>query len=240
MEIKHKHQEIKEYIVDRIKRKEISPFAAIESENELARKFNVSRMTARKVIDELVVLGVLHREHGRGTFVSDRPRFKDLQSFLCFTEEAESRGLKVYNHIVDYHKDAPSPTIMQRLGISKNKPVWYIRRVRCVDGESYAYEDASYIASLFGDCNETILEGSIYHHLEKNIGLTISFANQEIEAVVADEHLAELLQVSVGLPLLKITMVSYLKNGAPFEFTKTYYRSDRFKITQSAFRTSKY
>jgi GntR family transcriptional regulator len=237
MAIKHKHQIIKEYLIDRIQNKEILPLDAIESENELAKKFNVSRMTARKVIDELVVLGFLYRKHGKGTFVSDLPRFKDLQSFLCFTEEAALKGLTVKNRIVDFHLGSPTPMIQNRLGISKNKNVWYIRRVRSVDNATYAYEDSAYIADFFGDCNEDILQGSVYHHLEQEVGLEISFANQEIESVVADQRLASLLEVQEGLPLLKISMVSYLKNGVPFEFTTTYYRSDRFKVTQSAFRT---
>ncbi len=239
MATKHKHQIIKEYLIERIQNKEIIPLDAIESENELAKKFDVSRMTARKVIDELVVLGFLYRKHGKGTFVSDLPRFKDLQSFLCFTEEATLKGLKVENRIVDFYLDNPTPMIQNRLGITKSKNVWYIRRVRCVDNDTYAYEDSAYVAAFFGDCNEDILLGSVYHHLENNVGLDISFANQEIESVVADRRIATLLEVSEGLPLLKISMVSYLKNGAPFEFTTTFYRSDRFKVTQSAFRTPK-
>ncbi len=237
MAVKYKHQIIKEYLIDRIQNKEILPLDAIESENELAKKFDVSRMTARKVIDELVVLGFLYRKHGKGTFVSDLPRFKDLQSFLCFTEEAALKGFTVENRIVDFHLGSPTPMIQNRLSISKNKNVWYIRRVRSVDNTTYAYEDSAYIADLFGDCNEKILQGSVYHHLEQEVGLDISFANQEIESVVADQRLADLLEVQEGLPLLKISMVSYLKNGVPFEFTTTYYRSDRFKVTQSAFRT---
>jgi GntR family transcriptional regulator len=237
MEIIHKHQLIKEYLIDRIKNKELMPFDMIESENELAEKFKVSRMTSRKVIDELVVLGFLYREHGKGTFVSDLPRFKDLQSFLCFTEEAALKGLAVENRIVEFYLDLPTPAVRNKLGISMNTKVWYIRRVRCVDNQTYAYEDAAFLLSVFKDCNEQILKGSIYHHLENTLGINISFANQEIEAVVADKKMAELLEISEGVPLLKISMVSYLKNGLPFEYTTTYYRSDRFKVSQSAFRT---
>jgi GntR family transcriptional regulator len=238
MENRNKHQEIKEYIIGRINRKEIVPSDPIESENELASKFNVSRMTARKVVDELVVLGVLTRYHGKGTFVSERPKFKDLQSFLCFTEEAMRRGLSVTNRIIDYRRDNANANVAFRLNISTSKQVWYIRRVRNVDGEPYAYEDSAYLASYFGECSDEILRGSVYYHLERKVGLVITYANQTIEAVVADEKLSDLLEVPVGFPLLKITMVSYLKNGAAFEFTTTYYRSDRFSITQSAYRTT--
>lgn len=238
MELKFKHEQIKEYLVGKITRKEIVPGDLIESENDLAKKFNVSRMTSRKVIDELVVLGALERFRGKGTFVSNRPHFKDLQSFLCFTEEAQRRGLTVTNKIIDFKKENASVVAAHRLGVTTHRQVWTICRVRIVDDQPFAYESSAYLASVFTDCNEEILKGSIYRHLEKDLGCVITFANQEIEAVVATEELATLLAVEVGMPLLKITQLSYLKNGMAFEFSTTYYRSDRFSITQSAYRTS--
>ncbi len=234
----NKHEEIKEYIVGRINRKEILPDEPIESENELAKRFEVSRMTARKVIDELVVLGLLHRYHGKGSFVSQRPHFKDLQSYLCFTEEATRRGLTVTNTIIDFKKEKASAMVAMKLGVNVNKQVWKIQRVRNVDNEPYAFEDSYYLASVFGDCNLDILNGSIYQHLEKKVGLVITYSNQEIEAVEASREIAKLLHVNEGKPLLKITNISYLKNGVAFEFTSTYYRPDRFSITQAAYRTS--
>lgn len=234
--IKIKHEEIKEYLLNKINNKEILPFEAIESENELSKRFSVSRMTTRKVLDELVVMGILHREHGRGTFVSDRPKFKDLQSFSCFTEEANSKGLKVTTKVVHFHNDFATPLVASKLGITTSKKIWYTQRIRIIENKPYAYQDSAFLASIFGDCTKEILEGSIYYHLEHNQGVIFSFADQVIEACVADEKLAELLEVKIGDPLLKITLVSHLKDGKAFEYGSTYYRSDRFKMTQSSYR----
>jgi len=234
-----KHDEIKEYLLNKIDNKEILPFEAIESENELSKRFKVSRMTTRKALDELVIMGILHREHGRGTFVSDRPKFKDLQRFSCFTEEAESKGLKVTTKVVNFFNDFATPLVASKLGITTNKRIWYTQRIRIVDKKPYAYQDSAFLVSVFGDCTKEILEGSIYYHLEHDKGLVFSFADQVIEACLADEKLAGLLEISVGDPLLKITLVSHLKDGKAFEYGSTYYRSDRFQITQSSYRTQR-
>lgn len=234
-----KHDEIKEYLLNKINNKEILPFEAIESENELSKRFKVSRMTTRKVLDELVIINILHREHGRGTFVSDRPKFKDLQRFSCFTEEAESKGLSVTTKVVNFYNDAATPLVASKLGILTNKKIWYTQRIRIIDQQPYAYQDSAFLASVFGECTQEILEGSIYYHLEHTKGLVFSFADQVIEACLADEKLAGLLEISVGDPLLKITLVSHLKDGKAFEYGSTYYRSDRFQITQSSYRTQR-
>ena len=50
------------------------PGERIESENELAARFGVSRQTVRKALAALIEQGYLRAEHGRGTFVTQRSR----------------------------------------------------------------------------------------------------------------------------------------------------------------------
>lgn len=64
---------IKEYLLENIKTGKYVPGAKIESENQLAELFNVSRLTARKAVSELVQEGYFVRVQGMGTFVSHLP-----------------------------------------------------------------------------------------------------------------------------------------------------------------------
>ena len=50
------------------------PGERIESENELAARYQVSRQTVRKALSALIGQGYLRAEHGRGTFVTERSR----------------------------------------------------------------------------------------------------------------------------------------------------------------------
>jgi len=70
---KHKYQQLKEYIINTIKAKDLKPGEKIWSENELADKFQMSRHTVRQAIGELVSEGWLYRIHGKGTYVDRRP-----------------------------------------------------------------------------------------------------------------------------------------------------------------------
>jgi GntR family transcriptional regulator len=60
-------QTIKNWIINR----EFSLGEKIPSENELAEKFNVSRLTIRQAISQLIQEGFLQSRRGEGTFVTE-------------------------------------------------------------------------------------------------------------------------------------------------------------------------
>ena len=61
---------IMEFIKNKILSRELKPGDKVPSENELARMFNVSRLTARKALENLEYEGIVTRIQGLGTFVS--------------------------------------------------------------------------------------------------------------------------------------------------------------------------
>ncbi|MBM7582931.1 GntR family transcriptional regulator of arabinose operon [Caldicoprobacter guelmensis] len=70
---KPKYQRLKKYIIETIQHKQLKFGDRIFSENELAKKFNISRHTVRQAIGELVNEGWVYRVHGKGTFVGNGP-----------------------------------------------------------------------------------------------------------------------------------------------------------------------
>ena len=57
-------------IIEQARSKRIKPGDSVGSENELAEKFGVSRMTVRKALDVLATRGVVRRQAGKGTFLA--------------------------------------------------------------------------------------------------------------------------------------------------------------------------
>ena len=64
------YQQVKSKILHKIA--SLSANSSIPSERALSLEFEVSRMTVRKAIDELVDEGILYRDKTRGTFVSNK------------------------------------------------------------------------------------------------------------------------------------------------------------------------
>ena len=66
--------------------------------------------------------------------------------------------------------------------------------------------------------------------------MNISYCLQSIEAISADTKVSSTLNVSKNAPTLLIVRNTFLSNGRPFEFVKSYYRADRYKFVQHAIK----
>lgn len=67
-----KGQKLQDFLEERILTGAVKSGTPILSENQLAKRFKISKLTVRKVIDEFVAQGFLERQQGRGTFVTKR------------------------------------------------------------------------------------------------------------------------------------------------------------------------
>src|SRR5689334_5685108 len=77
--------------------------AALPSERELAREWDVARMTLRRATDELVVAGLVVREQGRGTFVA-RQKMARPMAMQSFSDGIRDRGLRPSSRVVEFRR----------------------------------------------------------------------------------------------------------------------------------------
>ncbi len=66
----------------RIRQRELTPGMALPSENELCRQFNISRFSVRKALDILEADGLIFRQAGVGSFVSESSQPKKAPKTL--------------------------------------------------------------------------------------------------------------------------------------------------------------
>ncbi|MFP4016637.1 MAG: GntR family transcriptional regulator, partial [Halanaerobiales bacterium] len=101
--------QISDYILEKIKDHSYDVGDTIPPERDLSQQFNVSRVTVRKAIKELVHLGYLYRVQGKGTFVfgKDSVNIKKNKSIGVILDychkELESRILKGIEEILDMY-----------------------------------------------------------------------------------------------------------------------------------------
>lgn len=67
-----KYQRIKDFILNRIHKNELTVNARIPSETELSRELGFSVITVRRALSELVNEGVIYRVQGKGSFVAPK------------------------------------------------------------------------------------------------------------------------------------------------------------------------
>ena len=222
--------QLREAIQEMIERGELKPGSALPSEREYAESFQVSRMTIRHAITQLVNTGFLHRMQGKGTFVAERKLEPASHGLTSFTEEMINRGMIPDSKLISFTIIASDKMIAEQLSLPPYGPVYEIKRIRLADGIPMAIETNYLPANLVKGLTEDIMTKSLYSYIEDKLKLKIDHASQEIESSIADLEEAKFLKIKKGAPTLIIQRNSFLADGTPFELARSVYRSDRYKL----------
>jgi GntR family transcriptional regulator len=226
------YHQIEEWIKGKLERREWEEGETIPSERILAEQLEVSRMTVRQAVTNLVLKGFLYKEKGKGTFVKSRKIEQPLMELTSFSEDMAWRGYKAGNEVLRFEKVALKDSQAKKLKIEEEEDAFLLERIRLADEEPIAYERNLIPAYIFPNLTEEDLFASFYAYVEKQ-GYKIKGAEQSIEPSLARQHEAELLNIQLGDPVLLIRRVSYLNDGRPYEYVNSVYRGDKYKfITQ--------
>ena len=202
----------------------------MDSERELARTHHVSLMTARHALAELEREGLVERRRGSGTFVA--PPKIQFNRLTSFTEQMAMRSLSPQSKVLSSRIIQSEPDIAARLGLTPIAPLLAIERLRQAAGEPFALEMCYFSAQQYGSLARAPLQRqSLFLVLEKDFGAELAYSDENIDATIADPHLARLLGIPRGSPLLRIRQVIFSNMGNPITYVLGLYRSDRHTFT---------
>ena len=203
----------------------------LPSENELAAKYNVSRMTIRESIEDLVDEGLLYRRHGVGTFVAYPHLQRDHTRLTSFFDKAENEGVKVQAKLLSLEVIPATPKVAQALDIPAGSQVIRVKTLRYADGVPITVHDAHIPHQLFPSLvNENLEVQHLWTLFEKN-GYRVRRAIQRLEAREASKEVAHLMKIKEGAPVLFKERTVYADDGTPVEFTYCYNRGDIYSLT---------
>ena len=227
------YHQLEEYIKQQIENGSLEEESVIPSEREYAERFQISRMTVRQAINNLVSEGYLNRQKGRGTFVTKKKVEQELQGMTSFTEDMLSRGMNPSSILLSFQIFPADKKTALALRIEETDSIYKIKRIRLADGAPMALETAYIPVEIVPGLTEENSNLSLYQYIEENLALSISEATQEIEASTADNLDAETLEINIGDPILLIERISYLQEGIPFELVKSTFRADRYRFVHT-------
>ncbi|MGC2977642.1 GntR family transcriptional regulator [Brevibacterium sp. FAM 25378] len=199
-------------------------------ERQLAETLGISRMTLRRAIDELVAKGMVRRRHGTGVFALG-PKLDQPLAASSFTEDMVARGMRPGSHILSFDTVAAGAHIGRRLHLAESDDVIAILRLRLADDEPIALEELHIPSALVPGVNAGDLEDqSFYELLRQRFGVSLSHSVQTIEPTLLDAAEAKHLGVPELSPALLFERTSRGADDVPFEFVRSVYRGDRYKI----------
>jgi GntR family transcriptional regulator len=223
------YQKIQRALRSRIEAKQMKPGDAVHSERELARIHGVSLMTARHALAGLEREGVVERRRGAGTFVAP-PRIQ-FNKLMSYTEQMASRGLAPSSKVLTSKIVEDEQEIAARLGLGATSRMVKIERVRITGEEPFALEICYLPGDEFADlADATLVRGSLFLTLENDFGVELAYADEEVDATVAEGRVAQLLNLRAGAPLLRIRQVIYSSKTKPVIYVIGFYRSERHSL----------
>lgn len=235
--MKSKYVEIYSQLLEMIEQGQIKAGEKLPSENELMKLYNVSRDTIRKSLALLEQNGHIAKAKGKGSIVLDKKVYEfAVSGITSFKEHAASIGGKIETKVICLEKMEPDPTNKKRLQLQDDDLIWYIERLRIVDGEGIILDTDIVNARFVPDLSEAIVEDSLYEYLENELQLKIGFAEKEItvqEAHLNDKRFMDLKQYDM---VVCVKSYVYLEGGTLFQYTESRHRPDKFIFTDFAKR----
>lgn len=222
------YYQIQQVILEKIQSGVWPVKSRIPSERELSEQFNVSRMTMRRALSELVLQGVLTREVGRGTFISEPKITQTLGQLTGFSTDMEGRGIRPSSRVLSVGIEPAALNLASMLKVEIGAALLRIERLRMADGEPLAVERCYLPYQRFHELLEEDLSRSLYGILNEKYQVIPSRASQKIRADNASRQEIKTLQMPRSAPVLHLTRLTYDQFGQPFEFVESAYRSDKY------------
>ena len=217
-----KYQKIKDFVKEGILSRNFTD--QIPSENQLAEKFEVSRMTARRALTELEREGSVLRISGKGTFVRQHRHYTSgFFRVRPFRKWAEDLGATLRTDLLKAETIEPSPAIAEML--KYDGFVIYLCKLNYLDEVpvrySIRYLRADYCGGILF---EDLSQESIHDILLNKYNLPMTKITQSMTAQGLNEELAGLFHEDPGFPVFffqrlvfshdyPITYVEYTMRG---------------------------
>lgn len=226
------YHQLEELIKHKINTAELRAGEAIPSEREYAEIYNISRMTVRQAVNNMVNEGLLYREKGRGTFVAKKKFEQNLTGLTSFSEDMTKRHHTPSTVIISLQPMKHSPLIIEKLKLMPTDLIYEIKRLRLADNEPIALETIYTPHKLVGPIEKSKINGSFYNYIEQHLKLKLTHGIQTIEAALANKDEMKYLKIEKDDPVLLMQRTTFISEDkdVPIEFVKSAYRADKYKF----------
>ncbi len=214
---------------DEIISKKLNPDEKLPSENILAKKFSVSRLTVRHSLDYLREKGYIVKKKGSGTFVRKDVK-KEISIFnSCgITEAFKRENLKLKKILVE---KLTTKRILTNDNPFFNEEVYYFSRLDIVEMKRIIFERFYLDKNLFKNLEKFNLENSqISEIAEKEYYLKISKIKQNFKSIITDTYLKKIFHTH-NKPLLFLKREIFFNNKCGI-FSEIFIDTDSFEFVQ--------
>jgi GntR family transcriptional regulator len=210
----------------------LRPGDHLPSERLIGEKFDVSRVTARRALQQLAKDGLTE---GRRVVSIGEPR----NSLLSFSIMGADRGLTTTSTVLSCRVREATIDEAEMLRMAPGGPIFELHRARMLGGLPVAI-DESHLSHerVAGIERVDFSTASLYETLREQFGIIATRADYALEAAGASAAEARVLEVDAGTPVLRASETMYDQHDQPTDIGRIIYRGDRYRFRTTLTRRS--
>lgn len=224
-----KYKMIEQYILQKIKSGEYQQGKPIETEKELIKHFDVSRVTVRQATNNLVAKGYLSRNQGSGTFVTHQKLIERSTNVKSFTEEMKDSGKEVTTDILEFKVISAPEDIATRLEIKNGKAIYYLKRLRKANNVPMMLETTYMAVDKYPNLTYEAIQQSKYTFVEETTGESIDHSHHIVVPIMPTEEIVQHFKCEETTPILKVLNSTFLSSGEPMDYTELILNTDEYQ-----------
>lgn len=227
-------KEIRQKLIYEMREGKYSGEEKLPRETVLAAEFGISRNHLRDVLAQLEREGFITRRHGVGTVINHHViKVKNRMDIEAeFLDIIRQNGHEAAVSHVSFSEEPADRFVSEKIKIAEGEPVLRICRICTADGRPAIYcEDIVEKRLIKREYDRKDFEPPIFYFLQKFCDIEAYMDLTQLHAVVADEKIADALEVAKNTPLLNMEEIDYDIDGNIIFYSSQYFVDDIFEQT---------
>lgn len=223
--------QIEEVIKSRISKGIYPVNSLIPGELDLAKEFNVSRVSIRAALSLLAKDGYIKRRAGQGTYVrlSD-PNLNKFTSLKSFTSEMKENGQKSITLNASLEIIPASEELAHIFSVPVSTELYLFKRIRGNENVPIVYSYTYLHVAITIPQSKAFLYGSLYSFLIDH-GISFATFQETIQAEMPTKDVINALELKSNQAVLKRIRSSFDKTHQLIEYTINYYNAIHYKYS---------
>jgi GntR family frlABCD operon transcriptional regulator len=220
--------QVRERLLTDLNNEEYSRGDQLPTETELCQIYGVSKITIRRAVSLLVEEGILSRQQGKGTYVTNKKIKNEVISVGGFSEYKDNHHSRVLSSSII--KASAEEAAM--IGVPQGDPILRLNRLIYIEDVPLVIDYSYYSQKKFPDLEKFIGESmSTYAILKKKYSVEPVSQERTIDVVFATKEKADLLKLGISASLFKMEKTVYDANDCIIHSSLLYMPTSKVTLT---------
>ena len=228
------HRQVYDALMTAIRNGRLPLRGKLPSERELVDLFDVSRITIRHALRELIQQGIVHSQPGKGLYVAEHVGGFELEVLKSFTSTALGNGRTPGNRLLEARLIRAPLEVSRPLFLPPSADVIVLSRLRSLDDIPVVIQTdwlpASQVPGLL-DLDWSSGNRSLYAELRERHNIRPVRGQTTLSARLAEKEEAELLGLGLSSAVLTVDQIAFDERNRPVNMTALVHHPERYPLT---------